>query len=1175
MDEFCREGQFIRIPGLELDLGTISLHNFEHHMEARLKEELRRALRKAKAEAEQYPRVNNTSFSETEHSMELLTYYLLNGTLPWWAKREKNFSIENLFLELLKKNKNRLLGWLKKKGHSHTLRARIVKQFKESTILTLVGELAPSEVTFIEAYVKDIKKTHQKKPVTKTSTQRLEEALWEVVLSYLLQDRGTRFNRKEFLRWNVSKLAIKYKVTYRELLNKLQQSITAVEKKHHYNSEIQSLLREIADEDLPVASPAREKEKKVSRRLLLFIAFLKTGEFSPNENFRSVHDLWKSLISEEPKMGLKAVLLYGKKEKVRSHITAAFSEQELAELVVLLEPSHADFILSYVENATEIHQQKKLKTGEESGFRESVWDFILKYLIEEKGTRFNKKEFIRVNLQHLAIQYRVTFEEVLAYFMEFIKKTKGKAEASASLPELVYELYREIPEEGQVSANDQLASALITRFDRFSELKKHLLYGVTSLKRPERRALYKELFERPKIHAGHFFRETLTSPESIYRLSSDMTRPLFKAFLSLFLAADYPSIHKFWEQLKIRVKPTQKFTIREERVFYEAVLQVVFSTRKISQQAVMQVIAEVALVHFSIERKSVFQLVGLGTANKTASVLQERKSISQLVEQVRGLRVNGAGKISSASRELELISVSRSAKSDKSTIIRSLEKESVIQLLHFYAEGKGKKSSLFIQGKKISFEEMMTLLFKHHYTISKDFFEKASSTLSHVVQAPLNTFYEQALSIVRKKSGQIAHAARLEEIIAGNIEKEADKQKKPEQEKPGKRRFSVEEVIKYLEGKSPVFPLESESEFIEALAYVYQHKKRVIENYLRFQSRSEAHIRDWISRLSERALIRILHIIDSHELRQRIRLTEEVLEVWQNMGAVSVIPKELNTLKWVILYKSGGYKMRRQRQAFFIRRVLESLFQNRDNSMAGELAQRHKLLQLLLSNSYIKSDKELLRVISDMAKQAKREKDDLEIFERQIPAKEQEETTEKEEEKPAFPEEEEPVTNLFVNNAGIVILGAFLPTYFSRLELLDGKEFKNQEAIYKAIHLLQYLVTGETENFEYDLSLHKIICGIEVSEPIPYNVELTPKELEISESLIEGAIEQWAVIGDTSVNGFRESFLKREGKLEDDDEYWKLTVEVKGYDMLLDQLPWSISMLMHSWMQKRIQIEWR
>jgi hypothetical protein len=56
--------------------------------------------------------------------------------------------------------------------------------------------------------------------------------------------------------------------------------------------------------------------------------------------------------------------------------------------------------------------------------------------------------------------------------------------------------------------------------------------------------------------------------------------------------------------------------------------------------------------------------------------------------------------------------------------------------------------------------------------------------------------------------------------------------------------------------------------------------------------------------------------------------------------------------------------------------------------------------------------------------------------------------------------------------------------------------------------------------------------------------------------------------------GLRETFLQREGKLQRTHDGWKLRVQRKTLDVLVDQIPWSISVVFHAWMPQPIHVTW-
>lgn len=166
-------------------------------------------------------------------------------------------------------------------------------------------------------------------------------------------------------------------------------------------------------------------------------------------------------------------------------------------------------------------------------------------------------------------------------------------------------------------------------------------------------------------------------------------------------------------------------------------------------------------------------------------------------------------------------------------------------------------------------------------------------------------------------------------------------------------------------------------------------------------------------------------------------------------------------------------------------------------------------------------------------------------------------------------------TRFYIGNAGIVLLAPYIPRLFSMLGYTEKGEFTSQEMQIRAMFLLQHLLYDENEFEEPALLLNKLLTGYEPGEPVPLCVEINEKERELADSLLKGTMQNWDKMQNTSLRGFRESFLIRNGVLEEGDECWQLAVEEKAYDVLLDSLPWGFSPVRFAWMPKAIYVKWR
>ncbi len=161
-----------------------------------------------------------------------------------------------------------------------------------------------------------------------------------------------------------------------------------------------------------------------------------------------------------------------------------------------------------------------------------------------------------------------------------------------------------------------------------------------------------------------------------------------------------------------------------------------------------------------------------------------------------------------------------------------------------------------------------------------------------------------------------------------------------------------------------------------------------------------------------------------------------------------------------------------------------------------------------------------------------------------------------------------------VKNAGIVLLNSFIPMLFERLELTENKKFIDTTKQDEAVHYIQYLATGLTSTEEQFLPLNKVLCGLNLDEPVSEGITIPDNNKATVTGLLKAAIGYWTSIGETSVNGFRGNWLVRDGLLYEQEEYWELTVEKRAYDILIHKSPFSFSIIKYPWMDKPLHVNW-
>lgn len=164
---------------------------------------------------------------------------------------------------------------------------------------------------------------------------------------------------------------------------------------------------------------------------------------------------------------------------------------------------------------------------------------------------------------------------------------------------------------------------------------------------------------------------------------------------------------------------------------------------------------------------------------------------------------------------------------------------------------------------------------------------------------------------------------------------------------------------------------------------------------------------------------------------------------------------------------------------------------------------------------------------------------------------------------------------IYVSNAGIVLLHPFLNQFFKNLHLIEGSNFINIQSQMKALYLLHYLAAGNINLKEHELVIAKILCAFPLENPVDNLIEITEEELQEADNVLASAIGQWEILKDTSPNGLREGFLQRKGKLFTKNGNLVLQLEQSSIDVLLDHFPWNLSIVRLPWMKDVLKVEWR
>ena len=149
------------------------------------------------------------------------------------------------------------------------------------------------------------------------------------------------------------------------------------------------------------------------------------------------------------------------------------------------------------------------------------------------------------------------------------------------------------------------------------------------------------------------------------------------------------------------------------------------------------------------------------------------------------------------------------------------------------------------------------------------------------------------------------------------------------------------------------------------------------------------------------------------------------------------------------------------------------------------------LKQVMLAQAPKAGDSEVLLLLKELAVA---DQPDLSQSEEEPPPKEEEQ----------LPQEE---IKMYVRNGGIVFLWPFLGQLFEEQELTKEHKFIDRIAVNNAVHVIQYLVTGQLNTPGWRLVLNKLFCGMAYDDVVATEYRPQKEEELPSKELVKPTAE--------------------------------------------------------------------
>lgn len=1132
--EADRADEVMHIESLVLDLGVLTEEEFYDKFPLRLAERLRGALR----EVMLYPQQNRMKcYPMAREYYEVLTVYLVEGYLGSGAV---DFNIEKYIREVMREGGVELCRFLKGEGHRKMLRRRLVFRLGDRMLETLVELTEPEEAPFIVRYTAFLIRNYTAVCRPGIMLRDYRDMVWLLVLAYLWSVNRSRTERKELVRYTLMGLSARFGLSFTRwlrILTEVVRDILAGDPAEHGLAEI---LEELSYENRLqwlVENRTAIRISEIPERLL---GKLKQEEFPGGQEEKEDAGEWRRYLADN---------------RTRRKILAGLTEEEIGVLLRGIVPSESAFLCAY---AAVLEQEKERglfegKAGVE--FRYVKWDFIFIVLLNSPSGVLNKKSFVEGVLHRLAAHYGLDYCSLLDYF----RQEQGKL--PVWLEDILFGLERE------AMRNNTLEWI---RLDT----------GIS----PERLREISELLQRPvscRILLGQL------KEKEIFRLL-EWLMPQEKEFVLCYAR----NLDRGQQQGMFVGRAGKEFCLLKWEFIFLLSLGGTFNRK----QFALQVLEELG-AHYAL---SVRELLDYFYHSLEDGSSEADKSLQQLIRELWMDLQEKPGEIGSR-------------------LMLENEESRVLRLLELYfttgtiPEGGQDFESWFNYLK----ERNPRLLFAAFRKLRSGIWDCPMAQTAGTIRV-----HAQVLLWLMKQEmyGQAELCGLLREVAAGKKSPAIGWLRRLLCCWQAGEREGLERIAKNGELPEAGF---TEADFPVITALLSGFGQREVAGYLR---RRKEEIWRWMRVLSEKNTALFGQLLDFirmtlgvaafceelwgreeyaelvrtfageetivgelPELPEFCRADLGVLREWWERGehrqqVLALLSRNPDWQKRWVEY-AGGMVLRRMGDEWLRlekylpmpagselvwKIMLKYTLPEYSDCPAGELSRR--LLEEIRTELPERDRKELAQVLHRPGVDLPEWKKILGQMEMPGPARPPESHY-------LWRKETEKNVLIEVHNAGLVLFTPWFLQLFRRLGLYDeeGKRFMGPEAQVRAVFVLQALADGPEERGyeEHELFLNRLLAGLSREEALPASLVLTEQEQGMVYSLTENLRANWPGMKNTSLEGMRQSFLQREGILEERAKEWTLTVNPSGIDILLDNLPWGYSRVKLPWMEKMLRVEWR
>jgi len=1016
---------------------------------------------------------------------------------------------------IVDRRSNLLAQLLRLHGQAASSPRNMVKGFTIGMLKDIIMVLEPVEHRLIQQLIENselVFSASKKIASKKVPPKQHQSILWEFTLGYLLVERGSIFNKTNYLASVLTKMAAHDNIHYPQLLIALYQQVTHFTGSTQLQQQLIKLLhglgelagidlssdeRKIKQQPLQAQFTARLIPKLVSTERLathsrvnylsksaIKAAVSMAQEFEEQDLLKhivnaiihgdqqSIARYWQQLNGTYRHLFIELLNYHGQLALVRSKLATGFKPSQLQQIIQLIEPTAKHFVMTMFDDISLFNATSNAQHGElpaqnnqidsprrhvkvnSQVLSHSLWEFTLNYMMVERGSRFNKLSYLASVIRQMAAHRNMNYQTLASAMLQAVSASSYRGEIAELLTQLV------TGEAEQKSTQQQDNQQLLVVYDDYLGVVDYLT-GNKSVSASSAAADFSRCLTQLSQQSPLLLRRILIASQAnkinwqqvVLLLNEQQLKQLISAFLSLNYtvgSASKSNVKQFMQALSLKITAWSQG--HKTQHFFAMVLTAIAAGQAIDFEKIGQ----------DIERLK-------PVTNKTPIIDQPIESSEPSSYVADGARVQTSEQYIRHYFERE-----HSCQVDAGQSPLKLTKL-ITAIEHMLANNRHALATLLRTG--------LRSIWLTNY-VSQHLPERLLMQILLLLQP---NDYRALQDYARMTVDACYQHGELGRVLLGaglNLEQ-----------------LQYHYILQYLIVEGRCFNAQDFiSRFINYLSgYLSNNdngviKERALASYVASQLR--------LSNLAAEQTTKdkIISVIDADI--ERSKQHSEPLEP-------SVIQQ--------------GIKLMNIKDKSVLLKTSATPLDNAENEIVPQ-------------------------VKADDAAWLHGENDDIAATQG---------------------------NEISIGNAGLVLLSPYIPRLFIMLDLVSDGQFKQPKDAVHAMHLLQYVVNGSSETPEYELALNKVLCGININQPVAALAEISEEEKKVVYSMLNTVIQHWSSLGGTSVSGLQETFIERTGVLQFNDKKWQLNIEQSQFDMLLDSLPWDYTLIKHPWMEQPLHVQWR